>query len=71
MRKLGIKYPIPPPILPIFVLDKDEKLTDIAEIKDSPIRDIAAKKLEIVRVYTFREHAHKVEDIIKKRIYRK
>jgi len=58
-------------ILPIFVLDKDEKLTDIAEIKDSPIRDIAAKKLEIVRVYTFREHAHKVEDIIKKRIYRK
>jgi len=54
--------------LPIFVMNRDGKPIDIAEIRDSPIRDIAAKRLEIVRVYTFKEKEKDVRNIIEKRI---
>jgi len=56
-------------VLPIFILDRSGNLVDAAEIKSSLIRDIVAKKLEIVRVYTFEEHLDKVRNIIEKRIY--
>ena len=56
-------------VLPIFILDRSGNLVDAAEIKSSLIRDIVAKKLEIVRVYTFEEHLDKVRNIIKKQIY--
>ncbi len=47
---------------PILVLSPDNEIIDIAKMRNSPIRDIAAKRLEIVRIYTFREK----EDIVRR-----
>lgn len=50
----------------IYILDRDETLKDIAEIKESIIKEIVAKKLWVIRVYTLDEYRPIVEKMIKK-----